>query len=142
MLCPVCREPMVIVEFQGIELDACPECQGLWFDAQELGQLFELAGVPDQYSDLESQLARLARAKARRRCPRCRGRLVAVSAPATGGALILDQCPRGDGLWFDRGELDTLLRALLGEQSHALDNVRRFLGEFMSAEPPSSGGAI
>ena len=38
---------MVIVEFGNIELDTCVDCRGLWFDAQELGQLFELAGCPN-----------------------------------------------------------------------------------------------
>ncbi len=133
MLCPVCREPMVIVEFENIELDTCLDCHGLWFDAQELGQLFDLAGVPEQYRDLESQVDRLPQAGPRRQCPRCRRRLEPVRAPSTSGDLILDQCPRGDGLWFDKGELESLLKALLGENSRALNHVRGFLGEFTSA---------
>jgi Zn-finger nucleic acid-binding protein len=56
-----------------------------------------------------------------------------VRAPSTSGELILDECPRGDGLWFDPGELESLLKALLGENSLALNNVRGFLGEFTSA---------
>jgi Zn-finger nucleic acid-binding protein len=46
--------------------------------------------------------------------------------------LILDECPRGDGLWFDKGELGALLKALLGDNAQALTNVRAYLGEFMS----------
>ena len=140
MLCPVCRKPMVIVEFQNIELDTCPDCQGLWFDAQELGQLFDLAGVPERYHDLESQVDRLPHVGPRRRCPRCRRRLESVRAPSTSGELILDECPRGDGLWFDRGELESLLTALLGDNSRALNNVRGFLGEFTSARSSPEDG--
>lgn len=127
---------MVIVEFQNIELDTCLECHGMWFDAQELGQLFDLAGIPERYHDLETQLDRLPRAGRRRQCPRCRARLEQVQA--TGGGLILDQCPRGDGLWFDRGELMALLETLLGDDSHALESVRGFLGEFLSASDSSN----
>jgi uncharacterized protein len=133
MLCPVCRKPMVIVEFQNTELDTCLGCRGLWFDAQELGQLFELAGVPERYRDLESQVDRLPHVGPRRRCPRCRCRLEPVRAPSARDDLILDECPRGDGLWFDQGELESLFEALLGENSHALHHVRGFLGEFTSA---------
>ena len=46
--------------------------------------------------------------------------------------MILDECPRGDGLWFDKGELEFLLQALLGDDTRALEDVRGYLGEFMS----------
>ena len=50
---------MLIVEFEEIELDACPDCKGIWFDAQELRELFELVGAPEHVRDLENQLERL-----------------------------------------------------------------------------------
>lgn len=121
---------MLIVEFDEIELDACPDCKGVWFDAQELGELFELVGAPEHVRDLENQLERLAHAKARRFCPRCRGRIEPVRAPASEGELILDECPRGHGLWFDKGELEALFQCLLGEASSALVDVRKYLGQF------------
>lgn len=123
---------MIIVEFENIELDTCVSCRGLWFDAQELGQLFELAGVPERICELELQIDRLPHAGRRRQCPRCRGRLEPVRAPSVSGDLILDECQRGDGLWFDKGELEALLHALLGDDERALENVRGYLGEFAS----------
>lgn len=133
MLCPVCRQQMLIVEFDEIELDTCPECKGIWFDSQELQQLFELVGAPEHVRGLENQLERLAHATARRFCPRCRGRIEPVRTANREGALILDQCPRGHGLWFDRGELESLVMAVLGEESDALVEVRKHLGSFVSA---------
>lgn len=124
---------MLIVEFDEIELDACPDCKGIWFDAQELCELFELVGAPEHLRDLENQLERLPHAAARRSCPRCRGRLASVRAPSTSDELILDECPRAHGLWFDKGELETLLKAVLGEQSDALTDVRKYLGHFAAA---------
>jgi Zn-finger nucleic acid-binding protein len=133
MLCPICQQPLLIVELEGVELDVCPDCRGIWFDAQELRQLFELAGALDNAGDLESELERLPHAPARRACPRCRGRLRPAKTPVAAGQLILDQCPRGHGLWFDDGELQTLLETLLDETSDSLNRVRRFLGKFASA---------
>jgi Zn-finger nucleic acid-binding protein len=137
MLCPVCREELVIVEFDDVELDACPDCHGLWFDAQELHQLFEAAGVPDHLYSLEERLERLPRAAARRRCPRCRGRIVPVRAPSDTKEIILDQCPDGHGLWFDQGELESLLECLL-QEDEALDRVRDYLGQFMTTGKSNS----
>ncbi len=121
---------MLIVEFEQIELDACPDCHGVWFDAQELHQLFELVGVPESIHQLENQLERLPHAAARRSCPRCRGRIEPVRAPTGDRELILDQCVRGHGLWFDQGELESLFESLLGSENAALLEVRKYLGLF------------
>ncbi len=135
MLCPVCNDALVIVEFDKIELDTCPDCRGLWFDAQELHQLFEAADIPEHLRHLEERLEQLPHTATRRRCPRCRGRLVPVRAPSDNKELILDQCPRGHGLWVDHGELETLLECLLDEDE-ALDRVRDYLGQFLSTAKP------
>ena len=42
MKCPVCKEPdLVISERQGIEMDYCPSCRGVWLDRGELDKLIE-----------------------------------------------------------------------------------------------------
>jgi Zn-finger nucleic acid-binding protein len=42
MKCPVCKEPdLVIAERQGIEIDYCPSCRGVWLDRGELDKLIE-----------------------------------------------------------------------------------------------------
>ncbi|MEO1272409.1 MAG: zf-TFIIB domain-containing protein, partial [Myxococcota bacterium] len=43
--CPQDHTPMYIVEEQGIELDVCLTCKGIWFDGRELEQLMEAHGV-------------------------------------------------------------------------------------------------
>jgi len=42
MHCPVCKDPkLVITERQGIEIDYCPDCRGVWLDRGELDKLIE-----------------------------------------------------------------------------------------------------
>ncbi|MFM1788202.1 MAG: hypothetical protein RLZZ166_669 [Pseudomonadota bacterium] len=42
MKCPVCKDPaLVISERQGIEIDYCPSCRGIWLDRGELDKLIE-----------------------------------------------------------------------------------------------------
>jgi len=36
MICPVCRQSMLDIEYNNIELDYCEKCKGVWFDAGEL----------------------------------------------------------------------------------------------------------
>jgi Zn-finger nucleic acid-binding protein len=41
--CPHCHETLAITERQGIEIDYCPHCRGVWLDRGELDKLIERA---------------------------------------------------------------------------------------------------
>jgi Zn-finger nucleic acid-binding protein len=52
MLCPVCKKELRMTERQGIEVDYCPECRGIWLDRGELDKLIERSGrQTERYSD-------------------------------------------------------------------------------------------
>jgi uncharacterized protein len=100
MLCPRCRTDLVVVEAEQVELDWCPACSGVWFDAGEIEVLLggerpveELLGAPPE-----------GERQPDRRCPRCPRLLAKVSL----GSTVLDGCPAHHGIWFDGGELFAL----------------------------------
>lgn len=41
MKCPNCQEYLVLAEKQGIEIDYCPKCRGIWLDKGELEKIIE-----------------------------------------------------------------------------------------------------
>ena len=41
MFCPNCIEELKITERQGIEIDYCPKCRGVWLDRGELDKIIE-----------------------------------------------------------------------------------------------------
>ncbi len=42
MKCPVCIEPdLVMTDRQGVEIDYCPKCRGVWLDRGELDKIIE-----------------------------------------------------------------------------------------------------
>ncbi len=41
MLCPLDRTALVMSERQGIEIDYCPTCRGVWLDRGELDKIVE-----------------------------------------------------------------------------------------------------
>ncbi len=43
MKCPVDDRDLVMSERQGIEIDYCPECRGVWLDRGELDKIVERA---------------------------------------------------------------------------------------------------
>ena len=42
MKCPVCKDvTLTMSERQGIEIDYCPQCRGVWLDRGELDKIIE-----------------------------------------------------------------------------------------------------
>lgn len=46
MACPVDQTPLVMSDRQGIEIDYCPTCRGVWLDRGELDKIIERSGAP------------------------------------------------------------------------------------------------
>jgi Zn-finger nucleic acid-binding protein len=47
MLCPVCKVGLHMSDRQGIEIDYCPQCRGIWLDRGELDKIIERSGVAE-----------------------------------------------------------------------------------------------
>ena len=43
MNCPVCNIPLTMTERQGVEIDFCSKCRGVWLDRGELDKIIERA---------------------------------------------------------------------------------------------------
>ena len=47
MNCPNCNVALVMSERQGIEIDYCPTCRGIWLDRGELDKIIEKSNQPE-----------------------------------------------------------------------------------------------
>jgi Zn-finger nucleic acid-binding protein len=41
MNCPICDIPLTMTERQGVEIDYCSKCRGIWLDRGELDKIVE-----------------------------------------------------------------------------------------------------
>jgi len=48
MNCPVCNVALVMSDKQGVEIDYCPKCRGVWLDRGELDKIIERSTVEGQ----------------------------------------------------------------------------------------------
>jgi Zn-finger nucleic acid-binding protein len=131
MKCVVCKETMIVVEHENIELDYCNNCSGVWFDAGEVELLMESMGLESSGLDSLHLAIEAKPTEQTRKCPICRKKMNKVVLGQT-PELIIDACPQGDGLWFDSGEVGQLVaylssRAEVKEDSH--ERVIEFLGD-------------
>jgi Zn-finger nucleic acid-binding protein len=47
MKCPIDNADLVMAERQGIEIDYCPQCRGVWLDRGELDKIIERSAVEE-----------------------------------------------------------------------------------------------
>lgn len=55
MKCPNCEETLVMTERQGVEIDYCPKCRGVWLDKGELDKIIEKSSSAETSQQLKSQ---------------------------------------------------------------------------------------
>jgi Zn-finger nucleic acid-binding protein len=53
LLCPACMVELKIAERQGVEIDYCPQCRGIWLERGELDKILERSRrvIPSRYED-------------------------------------------------------------------------------------------
>jgi Zn-finger nucleic acid-binding protein len=116
MDCPVCKNAMIVLELAEVEIDYCTDCGGIWLDA---GELELLLGNSQQTKQLlDSFKINSSSTEKRRKCPICLKKMQKIDVGTSMPNLLIDKCVRGDGLWFDHGELqDVLDRAKLDKDN-------------------------
>ena len=133
MNCPTCREPLLVLELHDVEIDFCDECRAIWLDTGELELLLE--GAPDKDSLLSSLEPARDVEEAVRNCPICRRVMDKVHCGAE-DQVLLDQCPKGHGIWFDKGELSRVAAmAWTGQDSKVLTLLKEL---FASGDAPGA----
>ena len=127
MNCPVCKDPMVVLELDEVEIDYCISCRGVWLDAGELDLLLGDSGGRDAF--LSSFKTEGSTSERPRKCPICTKKMkkVLCGEPAL---IRIDRCARGDGVWLDEGELEAILKlASFGEDDRVLSLLRDMFGK-------------
>ena len=107
MDCPVCKEPMIVFELEGVEIDYCCSCKGIWLDSGELGLLLENA--IDKEKLLSSFEIDIKSKEKKRKCPICLKKMKKVNVGST-KKILIDKCKNDHGLWFDGGELAEIIK--------------------------------
>ena len=127
MNCPACEEAMVVLEHDKIEIDHCLSCQGNWLDQGELELLLE--GPQEKNRWLSSfEMVRNSQEE-KRKCPICSKKMEKVLIGPE-HKMTIDRCPKSDGLWFDLGELDGVIRTgSFGTSKKVLDWLKETFGK-------------
>ena len=111
LCCVKCNSILDRATFQGLEVDLCPKCGGLWLDRGEITRAAKLpetgAGSPARPADAEPGTAPGPDGE-HAPCPACAGSLSEVML----GTVHVDYCNTCHGIFLDRGELQAAVEAV------------------------------
>lgn len=113
MDCPKCDSVMEEVTFNGVTVERCTQCKGLWFAGAEHKELKKMKGaeavdtgsakVGKQYNDMEDVA-----------CPVC-GEEMDTVADKFQPHIHYELCHKGHGVFFDAGEFKDFKEENLGD---------------------------
>jgi Zn-finger nucleic acid-binding protein len=106
MHCPKCKNDMEVVEYDGVEVDRCKSCKGLWFDVGE-SELLRDKDVAAEIDSGDPQTGRQTNEIDRYRCPRCDGGMLRMVDPQHAN-IWYEECTSCRGSFFDAGEFADL----------------------------------
>lgn len=107
MICPVCENPMVVLELDQIEIDHCLHCGGIWLDAGELELLLDTDEDRTRLREILNEDNSVKEKKYG--CPICNKKMQKVYVGEE-KKILIDKCKRNHGLWLDKGELEDVIK--------------------------------
>ena len=114
MDCPVCKNAMITLELAEVEIDYCTGCKGVRLDTGELEMLLDDDGKTKKL--INSFAKDTSSGEKARQRPICDKKMEKIDVGHDKPTLLIDRCSKGDGLWFDKGELNSVIaRAKLDE---------------------------
>jgi hypothetical protein len=100
---------MITLELSEVEIDYCTGCEGIWLDSGELEMLLgdgeKIRGFIKSFNKAERT------GEKQRKCPICDKKMEKIIVGHDKSTLMIDRCAKGDGLWFDRGELNDVIES-------------------------------
>ena len=112
MNCPKCKlGNLEEIKINGIKIDRCPNCGGLWFDRDELKIVRDHRDKNLSWLDFDlwKDSDKLTVSSASN-CPRDEKPLFKIKCGNTD--VMVDICLECQGIWLDKDELDKIISAL------------------------------
>jgi len=113
MNCPVCSKVCNEEIYEGVTIDVCSKCFGIWLDQGELEQITAKREVIFKPSEVEAVnklcgASDVGKEQESRQltCPKCDEKPMKTINFNYSSGIIIDRCQKGCGLWLDADELD------------------------------------
>jgi len=104
LICPSCGKELKTLKKDGIEVDRCFDCLGVFLDHDELNAVANKIVGDIEYCTIYNDTFKHDDGRKTRVCPKCDVQMVKADFN-TMTDIILDYCNSCKGFWLDGGEL-------------------------------------
>jgi len=106
MQCLKCDGALEAIKLDGVEVDKCEKCSGIWFDLGELDSFLDAGPIDTLKNEIKNNEEH---DELKIKCPKCKGNgnMIRVASLKASGVHI-DTCSVCYGQWLDGGELEEL----------------------------------
>ena len=108
MQCPRCQKELSRTTAEGVELDRCVTCRGVFLEHGELNRVAEPTAGDLEYSTVHAESFRHGDSFGPAHCPRCSGSEMKKVEFNVHSGIILDYCEGCRGFWLDGQELERI----------------------------------
>ena len=110
MKCPACKRVLKKIKVGSASLDICQDGSGgIWFGGDEPDKVAKSVAVGKK---VVAEITRTVEVTADEhrviKCVSCHGVKLEQKLFSLGSGVIMDHCPKCEGIWLDHGELETI----------------------------------
>ncbi|MBC8342627.1 MAG: zf-TFIIB domain-containing protein [Bacteroidetes bacterium] len=112
MNCPNCGIGLHTKSIQGIEIEECGKCEGIWFEKDKLRQIKDRTDSDLNWMDFEiwKHPEKFKSKSKRSNCPRCEKSMNVLDYDTT--KVEIDYCAECKGIWLEKDEFQKIIDAL------------------------------
>ena len=121
MKCPRCGAVLCSIEYDGAQIEVCPDCKGEWLHAGELQAIVEHHEeifTPEEIASLDAVNKEIFTAEKddhdELNCPHCDNEQMEHFNYGDTSGIILHKCPECFGIWTDKAQLEKVEMLVAG----------------------------
>jgi len=124
--CPNCKTELHPRKIQGVEIEECATCEGIWFQGDELRQVKDRIDSDLNWMDFEilKHPEKFKASDHRTDCPQCAKPMYVLDYDDT--RVEIDFCAPCNGIWLEKNELERIIASLEKEL------LTKSLGEYVN----------
>ena len=108
MNCPRCQVAMKLRDHEGVQVNECENCTGMFLHRGELNKIAEPTQGDLEFSTLHAESFSHADRYEPIKCPDCDNQAMQKVEFNIHTGIVLDYCPTCEGFWLDGTEFDRI----------------------------------
>ena len=113
MKCPYCQNNLKQLDYKGVKIDECGNCNGKWFDKDELRKAKDSTDDDLRWLDFDlfdEKEHKYNASPSKGKCPQCFSSMISLTYMDS--KVVIDKCNKCQGVCLDNKEFEKIIKYL------------------------------